>query len=52
MSRFYGSVSKSQNGKNQFVWVIDTSISDRLTLKLLLKEITFLITHGPMQLNV
>lgn len=29
MSRFYGSVSKSQNGKNQFVWVIDTSISDR-----------------------
>lgn len=29
MSRFYGSVSKSQNGQNQFVWVIDTSISDR-----------------------
>lgn len=29
MSRFYGSVSKSQNGRNQFVWVIDTSISDR-----------------------
>ena len=29
MSRFVGTKSNSQNGANSFVWVIDTSVSNR-----------------------
>ena len=29
MSRFVGSVVKSQNGSNQFCWCIETSVNDR-----------------------
>ena len=29
MSRFVGTKSNSQNGSNSFVWVIDTTVSDR-----------------------